>query len=118
MRIPHDVRWIHANSCPWNRVFIGSWISRHYGRRWCVFAMSIYALGSTAVLVSGLTRAQMLTGRSIHCTCFAYLSLRLLRLFHFCPQYLYYYLGFGCIPSNRIVGSGMLTGCAPTKISI
>lgn len=49
-------------------VFIGSWASNRYGRRWCIFLMSIYALGSTSVLVSGLNRPQMLAGRSIHCT--------------------------------------------------
>lgn len=48
-------------------VFIGSFISNRYGRRWCVFAMSVYALGSTAVIVSAKSPAQMLTGRSIHC---------------------------------------------------
>lgn len=29
--------------------------------------MNVYALGSTAVIISGTNRAQMLTGRSIHC---------------------------------------------------
>lgn len=48
-------------------VVVGNWISKHYGRRWCIFVMSIYALGSVSVIVSGTSRAQMLAGRSIHC---------------------------------------------------
>ncbi|RFU35070.1 hypothetical protein B7463_g1273, partial [Scytalidium lignicola] len=55
-------------------VLIGSWISKHYGRRWYIFAMNIYALGSTAVIVSGTNNAQMLTGRSIH---YVYLGMQL-----------------------------------------
>ncbi|KAH6721875.1 putative sugar transport protein [Leptodontidium sp. MPI-SDFR-AT-0119] len=47
-------------------VFVGSWISKRYGRRWCIFLMNIYALGTTAVMVSGTNRAQMLTGRSLY----------------------------------------------------
>lgn len=49
-------------------VFVGSWISSRHGRRACICAMSVYALGSTAVIVSSSGRAQMLVGRSIHCT--------------------------------------------------
>ncbi|KAG4437829.1 hypothetical protein IFR05_006675 [Cadophora sp. M221] len=55
-------------------VFVGSWISKRYGRRWCIFLMNIYALGTTAVTVSGTNRAQMLTGRSLH---YVYLGMQL-----------------------------------------
>ncbi|KAM0669745.1 hypothetical protein ACQRIU_000140 [Beauveria bassiana] len=55
-------------------VFIGSWISNRYGRRACICAMSVYALGSTAVIVSSSGRAQMLVGRSIH---YIYLGMQL-----------------------------------------
>lgn len=47
-------------------VFVGSWISKHYGRRWCVCLITVYALCSTAVLVSSESSAHKLTGRSIH----------------------------------------------------
>ncbi|EGX87921.1 sugar transport protein, putative [Cordyceps militaris CM01] len=55
-------------------VFIGSWISNKYGRRACICAMSVYALGSTTVIVSSSGRAQMLAGRSIH---YIYLGMQL-----------------------------------------
>ncbi|OAQ99670.1 hypothetical protein LLEC1_03656 [Akanthomyces lecanii] len=55
-------------------VFAGSWVSDRYGRRACICAMSVYALGSTAVIVSSSGRAQMLVGRSIH---YIYLGMQL-----------------------------------------
>ncbi|KFY81197.1 hypothetical protein V499_00023 [Pseudogymnoascus sp. VKM F-103] len=55
-------------------VFIGSWVSNRYGRRWCILLMNIYALGSTAVIISGTNRPQMLSGRSLH---YVYLGMQL-----------------------------------------
>ncbi|EED23931.1 sugar transport protein, putative [Talaromyces stipitatus ATCC 10500] len=55
-------------------VIIGNFISKHYGRRWCIFVMSLYSLGSVSVIVSGTSRGQMLAGRSIH---YIYLGMQL-----------------------------------------
>ncbi|PVH83886.1 general substrate transporter [Cadophora sp. DSE1049] len=55
-------------------VFVGSWISKRYGRRWCISLLNIYAFGTTAVMVSGTNHAQMLTGRSMH---YVYLGMQL-----------------------------------------
>lgn len=50
-------------------VFLGGYISNTYGRKWCIFSMNLYALGSAAVVVSSKTDAQILTGRALHCQC-------------------------------------------------
>ncbi|KAJ5587474.1 general substrate transporter, partial [Penicillium hispanicum] len=47
-------------------VFLGSYVSNTYGRRMCIFVMSVYALGSTAVVVSSQTVAQIQAGRALH----------------------------------------------------
>ncbi|CAI7630766.1 unnamed protein product [Penicillium manginii] len=48
-------------------VFVGGWVSNTYGRRMCVFVMSIYALGSASVVISSTTQAQIQAGRALHC---------------------------------------------------
>ena len=48
-------------------VFLGGYISNRYGRRMCIFVMSVYALGSTAVVISSHTVAQIQAGRALHC---------------------------------------------------
>lgn len=48
-------------------VFLGGWVSNTYGRRMCVFVMSIYALGSASVVISSQTQAQIQAGRALHC---------------------------------------------------
>ncbi|OKL60827.1 hypothetical protein UA08_03813 [Talaromyces atroroseus] len=55
-------------------VIVGNWISKHYGRRWCIFVMSIYALGSTSVIISAYNRPQILAGRTLH---YVYLGMQL-----------------------------------------
>ncbi|KAJ6119565.1 hypothetical protein N7523_003845 [Penicillium sp. IBT 18751x] len=47
-------------------VFLGGYVSNTYGRRMCVFVMSIYALGSASVVVSSSTEAQIQIGRALH----------------------------------------------------
>lgn len=48
-------------------MYVGSLISDRFGRRMCIFVMSLYAMVSSAVIVSSNTKAQILTGRTIHC---------------------------------------------------
>ncbi|KIW18021.1 hypothetical protein PV08_02308 [Exophiala spinifera] len=55
-------------------VYVGSVISNRYGRRMCVFVMSIYALFSSAIIFSSHTKAQILAGRTIH---YCYLGMEL-----------------------------------------
>ncbi|PYH30452.1 sugar transport protein [Aspergillus neoniger CBS 115656] len=55
-------------------VFLGGYISNTYGRKWCIFSMNLYALGSAAVVVSSKTDAQLLTGRALH---YIYLGMQL-----------------------------------------
>ncbi|KAJ5745935.1 hypothetical protein N7520_011117 [Penicillium odoratum] len=55
-------------------VFIGGYVSNKYGRRMCIFTMSIYALGSASVVVSSTTVAQIQTGRALH---YIYLGMQL-----------------------------------------
>ncbi|KAJ5653887.1 hypothetical protein N7490_000890 [Penicillium lividum] len=55
-------------------VFIGGYVSNKYGRRMCIFTMSVYALGSASVVVSSTTVAQIQTGRALH---YIYLGMQL-----------------------------------------
>ncbi|CAI7646358.1 unnamed protein product [Penicillium pancosmium] len=55
-------------------VFLGGWVSNTYGRRMCVFVMSIYALGSASVVISSTTQAQIQAGRALH---YIYLGMQL-----------------------------------------
>ncbi|KAJ5966214.1 general substrate transporter [Penicillium waksmanii] len=55
-------------------VFVGGWVSNTYGRRMCVFVMSIYALGSASVVISSTTQAQIQAGRALH---YIYLGMQL-----------------------------------------
>jgi MFS family permease len=57
-----DLNWLPG-------VFVGGWVSNTYGRRMCVFVMSIYALGSASVVISSTTQAQIQAGRALHCKC-------------------------------------------------
>ncbi|KAJ5945675.1 general substrate transporter [Penicillium verhagenii] len=47
-------------------VFIGGYVSNKWGRRMCIFTMSVYALGSASVVVSSTTQAQLQTARALH----------------------------------------------------
>ncbi|OJJ70398.1 hypothetical protein ASPBRDRAFT_44558 [Aspergillus brasiliensis CBS 101740] len=55
-------------------VFLGGYISNTYGRKWCIFSMNLYALGSAAVVASSKTDVQILTGRALH---YIYLGMQL-----------------------------------------
>lgn len=48
-------------------VFIGGYVSNRWGRRMCIFTMSVYALGSASIVVSSTTQAQLQTARALHC---------------------------------------------------
>ncbi|KAH9209485.1 sugar transporter [Leptodontidium sp. 2 PMI_412] len=47
-------------------VLVGSLISARFGRRWCMFSMSTWALFSAAVCVSSSTREQIMAGRILN----------------------------------------------------
>lgn len=47
-------------------LLVGSIISSKYGRRMCMFTMSIYALVSATVVVTSTTRGQILAGRILN----------------------------------------------------
>ncbi|KAJ5939025.1 general substrate transporter [Penicillium verhagenii] len=55
-------------------VFIGGYVSNKWGRRMCIFTMSVYALGSASVVVSSTTQAQLQTARALH---YIYLGMQL-----------------------------------------
>ncbi|KAJ5107210.1 general substrate transporter [Penicillium angulare] len=55
-------------------VFIGGYVSNTWGRRMCIFTMSIYALGSASVIISATTQAQLQSGRALH---YIYLGMQL-----------------------------------------
>ncbi|KAI0019211.1 general substrate transporter [Xylariomycetidae sp. FL0641] len=47
-------------------IIAGSMVSKHYGRRWCVFVMSVLALAFAAILVTSKTRTQIIIGRVLN----------------------------------------------------
>ncbi|KAI0475147.1 general substrate transporter [Xylariaceae sp. FL0804] len=47
-------------------VIIGSLISKRFGRRWCVFCMSLYALVSATIAVTSTTREQIMAARILN----------------------------------------------------
>ncbi|OJJ94943.1 hypothetical protein ASPACDRAFT_1908656 [Aspergillus aculeatus ATCC 16872] len=55
-------------------VFLGGYVSNRWGRRMCIFSMSVYALGSASVVVSSTTQAQLQTARALH---YIYLGMQL-----------------------------------------
>ena len=48
-------------------VVIGSLTSARFGRRMCMFVMSIYALGTATICVTAQSRDQILAGRILNC---------------------------------------------------
>lgn len=48
-------------------VLIGSFVSGRWGRRWCMFSMSAYALVSATVCVTSNTKEQIMAGRVLNC---------------------------------------------------
>lgn len=48
-------------------VIIGSIISAQFGRRWCMFTMSIYALATATIVTTSQTKEQILASRILNC---------------------------------------------------
>ncbi|ODQ73395.1 hypothetical protein LIPSTDRAFT_104968 [Lipomyces starkeyi NRRL Y-11557] len=46
---------------------VGSFISQRFGRRWCMFSMSAYALISATVCVTSQNKHQIMAGRILNC---------------------------------------------------
>ncbi|KAM0327191.1 hypothetical protein ACHAQA_006324 [Verticillium albo-atrum] len=47
-------------------VIIGSVVSSRFGRRWCMFSMSIYALGTATIAVTSQTKEQIMAARILN----------------------------------------------------
>ncbi|KAF4983403.1 hypothetical protein FZEAL_1132 [Fusarium zealandicum] len=47
-------------------VLIGSFISSRWGRRWCMFLMSLYALGTATIAVTSFHREQIMAARILN----------------------------------------------------
>ncbi|KAI1876205.1 uncharacterized protein JN550_001701 [Neoarthrinium moseri] len=47
-------------------VLTGSWISGHYGRRMCMFVMSIYALATATIAVTSHSKEQIMAARILN----------------------------------------------------
>lgn len=48
-------------------VVIGSFIANRFGRRWCMFSMSIYALCTATITVTSMNRDQIMAARILNC---------------------------------------------------
>lgn len=48
-------------------VLIGSTVSARFGRRWCMFSMSIYALGTATIAVTSMSKEQIMAARILNC---------------------------------------------------
>ena len=59
------------NSCGYLGLFvgvlIGSIVSKRFGRRWCMFSMSIWALVTATLSVTASTSSQILVARVLNC---------------------------------------------------
>ena len=49
-------------------VVIGSMVSKHFGRRWCMFSMSIWGLVTATITITSKTPSQIMVGRVLNCT--------------------------------------------------
>ncbi|KAF5593532.1 RGT2-Sensor of high external glucose concentration [Fusarium pseudocircinatum] len=47
-------------------VLIGTWISSRWGRRWCMFVMSLYALATATIAVTSFHREQIMAARILN----------------------------------------------------
>ncbi|KAM0257773.1 hypothetical protein ACHAPA_011569 [Fusarium lateritium] len=47
-------------------VLIGTWISSRWGRRWCMFIMSVYALCTATIAVTSFHREQIMAARILN----------------------------------------------------
>lgn len=48
-------------------VVLGSWVSNRYGRRMCMFTMSIWAVVCAILVITSKTREQILAARILNC---------------------------------------------------
>lgn len=49
-------------------VVVGSWVSKHWGRRMCMFTMSIWAIICATIVITSKTKEQILVARILNCT--------------------------------------------------
>ncbi|KAH6697374.1 general substrate transporter [Plectosphaerella plurivora] len=47
-------------------VLIGGWVCDHFGRRWCMFSMSVYALVTATIAVTSNRREQIMAARVLN----------------------------------------------------
>lgn len=47
-------------------MLIGGWVCDRFGRRWCMFGMSVYALGTATIAVTSNTREQIMAARVLN----------------------------------------------------
>ncbi|KEF58109.1 uncharacterized protein A1O9_06032 [Exophiala aquamarina CBS 119918] len=47
-------------------IIIGSWVSKHFGRRMCMFIMSLWAIFSATIVITSKTPDQILAGRILN----------------------------------------------------
>ena len=48
-------------------LLVGSYVSNRWGRRMCVFAMSVWGICSAAIIVTAKSRDHLLAGRVLNC---------------------------------------------------
>ena len=48
-------------------VNIGSMVSKRFGRRWCMFSMSCFALVTATITITSTTASQIMVGRVLNC---------------------------------------------------
>ena len=48
-------------------LFVGSYVSNRWGRRMCVFTMSLWGLVAAAIIVTAKDRDHLLAGRVLNC---------------------------------------------------
>lgn len=51
-------------------VLIGSLVSARWGRRWCMFGMSAWAIVPAIMAVTSASREQIMAARVLNCRCF------------------------------------------------
>ncbi|KAJ4169633.1 hypothetical protein NW754_005785 [Fusarium falciforme] len=67
-----DPQWLSLfNSLPYISfmigLLVGSYVSNRWGRRMCVFTMSIWAIIAAAIVVTAKNRDHLLAGRVLNC---------------------------------------------------
>jgi SP family sugar:H+ symporter-like MFS transporter len=48
-------------------IIAGSWISRRFGRRMCMFVMSLWAILGATIIITSETKQQVMAGRILNC---------------------------------------------------